>query len=321
MIRVHKRNDRRTPPAVSVILVDWSCRERFDSLRWLNQQTVPRDQYELIWVELYDRVAPESLDLADTVLTCGQRGLYHKHAGYNAGLLHARGEIITISDSDAIYPPEFIASILTHFQQSPGVLMHYQWRTDQPAPAELRDLVQLKDFTWKPLWPNVGACMSVRKTDAIRFGGFDEHRSLRGYVCGPYELGWRLVNAGVPEIWHDPRVALWHFAHPHPDAGLRRFSWRRWREIAHPHVEFHALTAVEAFNTGRLLPLRENPAIRQLRLNQRHIGTDFEKRLATLAGPKGFSGRTRLARRLGFWLFTDLWGKLGRAVRRRWPRR
>ena len=43
--------------------------------------------------------------------------------------------------------------------------------------------------------------MTVRKADAIRFGGFDEHADYRGYLCGPYELGWRLVNAGLPEVY------------------------------------------------------------------------------------------------------------------------
>src|SRR5437016_3483056 len=136
-VQIHKTNSQTATPRLSIILLDWSCRERFDTLRWLNQQTVPRDQYELLWVELYDRVPPRALELADAVITCGQRGLYHKHAGYNTGLLHARGSIVTIGDSDAVYPPDFVASILAQFQTRPAVLMHYEWRTEQLPPATL----------------------------------------------------------------------------------------------------------------------------------------------------------------------------------------
>ena len=39
---------------LSIILLDWSVREYFQALHFLRKQSVPRDQYELIWVELYD---------------------------------------------------------------------------------------------------------------------------------------------------------------------------------------------------------------------------------------------------------------------------
>ncbi len=174
--------------------------------------------------------------------------------------------------------------------------MHHQRRSQAPYPDRLTDLTELDQFQWEELNHNVGACMSVRRADAIRFGGFDEHPSFRGYLCGPYDLGWRLVNAGLREVWHDPSVALWHFAHPRPADAGHQFSWRRWREVTHTHVDFHALTAVEAFSTGRLLPLRENAEIHELRMNSRLIGSAYERRYATMTGPGGFplSQRTKL---------------------------
>src|SRR5690242_4241019 len=56
-----------TRPKVSIILLDWSCRESFHAFEWLERQDVPRDQYEVIWVELHDRVAPEAMQHADVV--------------------------------------------------------------------------------------------------------------------------------------------------------------------------------------------------------------------------------------------------------------
>lgn len=300
-VTIHKRNSRPAKPQVSVILLDWSVRERFHTLDWLSRQNVPREQYELIWVELYDRVVPKVLEKADVVITCGQKEMYHKHVGYNIGLMHSQGQVITVCDSDAVFPPDFIDSIIKTFNMAESsdlsslVLMHYEWRTKHTYPEKLSDVSELSKYEWDDLWPNVGACMSVRKIDAIRFGGFDEHPSFRGHMCGPYDLGWRLVNAGIPEVWHDESVALWHFAHPNPlGASGQSFSWKLWLQVAYPHLQAHALTAVEAFSTGRLLPLKENPQVHKLRMSLRRIGTSLEEKYAWMTGPTGFSRWDRL---------------------------
>lgn len=295
---VHK-NASPPAPRLSIILLDWGCRERFTTLDWLRQQDVSKDQYELIWVEVYDRVVGEVMEKADVVITCNQHGIYHKHIGYNAGLLHARGELICVCDSDAVFPPDFIRSVFRSFQMEDGgaaiplVLMHYEWRTALLYPDGLNDTGTLKDharWQWWPLIVNEGACMTVRRADAIRFGGFDEHPSYRGYLCGPYDLGWRLINAGWPELWHDPSVALWHFAHPDPiGTNGQRASLKQLLEKAYPHIDGHALTAVEAFSTGRFQPLRENPEIWTLRMRSRRIGSELETRYAGLTGQEGYS--------------------------------
>ncbi len=306
---VHKDRGPASP-RVSFILLDWECRERFKTLDWLLRQDVPKAEYELIWVELYRRTVPEVLDNADVVITCNQRGMYHKHKGYNIGLLHARGEVIVVCDSDAVFPRDFVSSIYRMFKMENGaapiplVLMHHEWRTGLLYPYDLTDAEDLQDrekWGWWPLNPNAGACMTVRRSDAMRFGGFDEHESLRGYFCGPYELGWRLVNAGIPEVWHDESCALWHFAHPDPIGvnGIRP-TFAALRENRFPHVDCHAMMAVEAFSTGRMLPLTENPVIWRQRMAWRCIGTDFERKYGVMTTPAGFS------RWLVFWMRADL---------------
>jgi putative sugar O-methyltransferase len=312
--------DRRSPsaaPLVSLILLDWSVRESFHALRWLERQSVRREDYEVIWVELYDRVPAEVLEQADVVITCGQRGLYRKHEGYNVGLLYSRGEMVTVCDSDVVFPPDFVASIVAAFKPDaeaeprPLVLMHHEWRSPDPYPIDVQRIEDVRRYRWRDLSPNAGACLSVRRLDAIRHGGFDEDPSFRGYMCGPYDLGWRLVNAGLPEVWHDERVALWHFAHPEPYGPYRQFSLRRFFEIAQPHVEHHAWAAVEAFSTGRVLPRRENPQIHALRLSLRRIGLPFEERFAVMTGPTGFSPVDRLRQWVA--LVVEPFGRL-------WPR-
>jgi glycosyltransferase involved in cell wall biosynthesis len=310
---VHK-NSSPPSPRLSIILLDWGCRERFTTLDWLLQQDVPKEQYELIWVEVYDRVVDEVMKKSDIVITCNQKGIYHKHMGYNAGLLHARGDLICICDSDAVFPPDFVRSVFRSFQMEDGgsavplVLMHYEWRTSLLYPEGLTDTETLKDgarWQWWPLIVNEGACMTVRRADAIRFGGFDEHPSYRGYLCGPYDLGWRLINAGWPEQWHDPSVALWHFAHPDPiGTNGQRASLKQLLEKAYPHVNGHALTAVEAFSTGRFQPRRENPDIWALRMRDRRIGSELETRYADLTGQRGYSPFVVL------WLWMSLAGEI-----------
>ena len=128
-MKIHK-DDQPDSPYLSFILLDWGCREQFNTLNWLLQQNVPKEQYELIWVELYDRVVDEVMEKADVVITCNQKGTYNKHFGYNEGLLQAKGELICVCDSDAVFPPDFVSSVLTSFQlkekQSaiPLVLIH-----------------------------------------------------------------------------------------------------------------------------------------------------------------------------------------------------
>ena len=284
-LHIHKAPGPDGAPLVSIILLDWNCREQFHTLEWLSRQTVARDRYELIWIDLYERVAPEALSLADWVMTCGQSGMYHKHKGYNIGLLHARGQVVTVCDSDAVFPPDFIASIISAFEleqrpePKPLVLMHHEQRSNHTYPRKLENIEQVLRYDWVELWPNAGACMSVAKRDALGFGGFDEDESLRGYICGPYELGWRLVNAGIAEHWHE-QVFLWHFAHPHSNAKENKESWS---EIVAPHVDFHARAAVEAFSHGRLLPLTMNAEVQARRLEQRRIGSAYEAKFAAMA--------------------------------------
>lgn len=322
-VRIHKKySPEQVIPKVSVILLDWCCREQFGALDWLLKQDVPKHMYELIWVELYERVVPEVLAKADTVITCGQKGMYHKHMGYNIGLLNSYGEIIVICDSDAIYPVDFISSIIKSFypdnSESPHsmVLVHYQLRTSFLFPDNLKDREELKDSKWQwwPLNPNAGACMSIRKQDAIRFGGFDEHKSLKGYLCGPYDLGWRLVNAGIPERWHDTSVTPWHFAHPDP-VGVNEITptLKNMYENTYPHVDLHAITAVEAFSTGRFQPLKENPEILELRMRDRHIGTKFEEKYANMTGQEGFS-QWQIFRLRILMFFDMVWTVIGKNI-------
>lgn len=256
---------------LSIILIDWGVRERFHALDWLAQQTVPREKYELIWVEWGSRVVPVVKDKADHFLALGKSGLYHKHEAINAGLAQSTGRIVTMCDSDAVFPAEFVESVIGAFAER-KVLMHHEHRSNESYPdGATLDEIKAKPFV--DLIPNTSACTSMLRRDAIGFGGVDEHESYRGILSGQFELVWRLINSGVSEVWHDS-VYIYHFDHP---GGSGRGQSNTERAPDSHELDMHNLTGVEGFRSGRLLPLVENSKIHQLRMEQRIIGTEFEK--------------------------------------------
>ena len=277
-------------PLVSIVLLDWSVRESYHVLDYLNNQTIQREQYEIIWIEYYDKRPREIETKLKECIDSGKPPIvdkwivmemphnvyYHKHLMYNVGIVVSRGSIVTFMDSDAVVRPTFVESIIKSFKKDCNIVLHMDqvrnmdrkfYPFNYPSIDEItkegcvnlvngkpRGLVDKSD----PLHTrNYGACMSALRDDLISIGGADEHINYLGHICGPYEMTFRLVNAGKREIWHRDEW-LYHTWHP-GQAGDRNY--------AGPHDGRHmSQTALSARRTGRILSLVENPAIRELRL-------------------------------------------------------
>ena len=281
--RVIKSSSRS--PKLSLILLDWSCRDWFGALDFLNEQDAPRDSYELIWVECHDRVVDYVREHADTLITLGQEGLYHKHKANNAGLLAARGEVVTFLDSDALYPRNYVSAILNFFfdpiVQPRAVLYLNQMRAKamRPEKPTWDDVCRVND--WDSTGWNYGQGMSVPLREALLAGGFDEHEAFRGFHSGPSELGFRLLNFGLEEVWLREPVS-WHFNHenstgnPIPDGEVASATIKlmsRWPKVqtAFGPRPFDSQNLVLGLVEGRHLPLTENLEARQRRLLARKI--------------------------------------------------
>jgi hypothetical protein len=276
-------NHSRRRPKVSVILIDWGVRESFHSLHYLNRQTADRDDYELIWLEYYDRQPDGLRDMVaalsgrspalDKWLVLGYPDDYlcHKHRVYNAGILVAEGDVCVICDSDAIFRPTFVESVIAAFAEAPRSVAHVdEVRNVDPAfypfnYPKIEDLLGTGCQNWRdtttlglddspdPLHQrNYGACMAARRRDLIAVGGADEHLDYLGYICGPYDLTFRLSNYfGRPERWL-PDEYLYHTWHP------QQSGW---------NTEYHgpsdgmgmALLALEGRATFRVGPCLKNP--------------------------------------------------------------
>lgn len=305
-MRIQFTNKNCFSPEVSVILVDWSCRESFHILHYLNNQTILREKYEIIWIEYYGRCPTE---IEAGLKECGEVGkppivdkwivmdiadnvYYHKHLMYNVGILASNGKIVTLCDSDAIVSPTFVETIIKPFNEDPNIVLHLDevrniGRRLYPFyHPSIEEILGLGCINWKdgkttglldredPLHTrNYGACMSALREDLINIGGADEHIDYLGHISGPYEITFRLVNSGKREVWHQEEF-LYHTWHPGTDGKNNYLGPHDGRNMS--------TTALKARITGRVMPLVENPAVRMLRLNK---GTFLDEALISQAVP------------------------------------
>lgn len=302
------QSQRTSEPALSIVLLDWSCRESLHIFDYLSSQTVNRKNFEILWVEYYDRRAdaiktaiarkrgPAAHPPIDKwiVLDMPTNLYYHKHLMYNVGILASAGKIVTFCDSDAIVSDNFVSSILESFDKDRNIVLHMdQVRNSEkkyypfnyPSLEEITTKGKHNVVDGKPsgLWDrqdpihrrNYGACMSALREDLIAIGGADEHIDYLGYVCGPYEMTWRLVNAGKREVWHETEWT-YHVWHPGQLGDRNYFG---------PHDGSHmSSTALAARKSGRILPLLENPAIKKLRLMPKAKGLKNESLELAVSG-------------------------------------
>ncbi|MFZ3072826.1 MAG: hypothetical protein WA162_06260 [Thermodesulfobacteriota bacterium] len=287
--------DSQNPSAeLSIILLDWSCRESFHTLEYLAKQNIARERYEVVWVEYYGRRAGWIETEIQKAVREGRRppvdrwvvmGMpsgvcYHKHLMFNAGIIASKGAIAALCDSDAIIMPTFASSVIESFKE-PGIVLHIDEVRNNDERfypfkyPSVEDVIGKGCVNWNGRATtglvdkedqlhslNYGACMAALRCDMIEAGGADEHMDYLGHICGPYELTFRLVNSGKKEVWHEKEF-IYHVWHPGTDGRGNRMGPHDGRNVS--------TTAIEARRSGRIMPLVENQAIRKLRLSTDEI--------------------------------------------------
>lgn len=288
-MRFAVRNQPACKPDLSIVLLDWGCRESFHLLDDLSEQTADRRRYEILWVEYYDKPSQRLCERIEADRSAGRppcvdtyallemdRGLcYHKHLMMNAGIVLARGRIVCFVDSDAMVRPTFVESVITTFEGDWQIVLHLDEVRNNDAsfypfrrPA-LQDVTGFGCVNWLNGRPtglldkadpthtrNYGACMAATRDDLVAVGGADMHTDYLGHIAGAYEMTWRLVNAGRREVWHDGEW-LYHVWHP-GQAGEEN--------VAGPHDGMHISTrALLCRSGGRIEPFVANRAIALLR--------------------------------------------------------
>jgi len=288
------KQSTRKAPRLSLILLDWSVRESFHLLHYLRRQSVDRDQFEVIFIEYYARIAEPLKQFADqldtwVLLEMPESCIYHKHLMYNCGLALAHGEVVVLCDSDAMVRDSFVETILGHFKDRQQIVLHLdQFRNmrrdlypfNYPSFDEVLGDGCTNNVDGRtsgmmdridPLHSrNYGACMCARRADLIEIGGADEHIDYLGHICGPYEMTFRLLNKGFKEVW-DETEYLYHTWHP-GQAGVDNYQG--------PHDGRQmSSSALESMITGRVYPSVENEVIRLFRNGQTLSGVSIEEQL------------------------------------------
>ncbi|MEN6348495.1 MAG: glycosyltransferase [Syntrophomonas sp.] len=274
---------------ISVILLDWGIRESFHSIDYLNDQNATRSDYELIWIEYFDRKVPAlekyyQTGYLDKYLILGNdRGDYNKHKAWNIGVMEASGNVVVLCDSDVMFRKSFFQSIIDFFASHNNSFLLIDeirsenkqfWPFNFPAWEEVLTAPGVVNWNMKysttnglaPKYDNLplgekmflrnyGACLCVKKSDYIRFGGLDEHGSYEGYICGPYDLAIRMVNGGMDERWHFKEFLL-HTYHPWINPGIDKMG---------PHFRHNSTTSFKHMLDGNTMPYQGNKEIRILR--------------------------------------------------------
>lgn len=292
-MRFVKQSGRKSPK-VSLILLDWSVRESFHLLHYLGRQSVDREQFEVVFLEYYSRVAGPLEQFSEQVdtwllLEMPESCITHKHLMYNCGIVFCHGEIVVLCDSDAMVKENFIQNIVDGFAVQDRIVVHLdQFRNvrrdlypfNYPSFEDVLGQGCINNIGGKtagirdridPLHSrNYSACMCARRADVISIGGADEHIDYLGNICGPYEMTFRLLNRGFKEVWHENEF-LYHTWHPGQDGADSYQGPHDGRQMSR--------TALEALITKRVHPLVENRAIRLLRTGEKLTPESIEDHL------------------------------------------
>lgn len=207
-------------PRMSIVMVDGAFRERYHAIPFFCDQTLPPDDYELIWVEYYDTIAPDLQAALDAhpqarAITLEQTGTYHSSCCFNAGIAASRGELILIPDADVAVERDFLERVWAEHQANDRLVM-YLYRYDEPENAHQTPvtLEHLREHAVMKNWSNFGACLTVRKQWLLAINGYEQHPVFEsGFHANGAEVNTRLKNLGLHVMWH-PTLKLYHPWHP-----------------------------------------------------------------------------------------------------------
>jgi hypothetical protein len=214
-----------SPPLISVILIDGSFRERFHAVDAFATQTFPPEQFEIIWVEHYDRVDAALAERTARyphlrIITLGREGSYHSAYCRNAGVRASRGELIVYADGDVVPEPTALQSLWDAHQKTDDLVV-FLYRHDEPQSVHRDDwdLAHLQAHAKIGNPTNYGACMSVRKKWIVEINGWEQHEAFGSHInAHGMDMYTRFKNLGLAVKW-DPQIRLYHPWHPLTDVG------------------------------------------------------------------------------------------------------
>ncbi|MDX2479881.1 MAG: glycosyltransferase, partial [Desulfuromusa sp.] len=125
---------------ISVVMIDGDFREKVFGANYFSQQTFPDEEYEIIWVDYFDKIHPDILSNPKVKAIClDKKGIYHSSYCFNRGINQARGELIVIPDADLVVLPDFLDRVW-ELHQTYEKLVVYGYRYDEVQEGILESL-------------------------------------------------------------------------------------------------------------------------------------------------------------------------------------
>jgi glycosyltransferase involved in cell wall biosynthesis len=215
-------------------------------LRWLlnalEEQTLPREQFEVVVVHDYD---PETAERVLDRHPLGESGSLRHRAiepgtgspprQRNIGWRMARGELVAFTDDDCRPDEGWLAALVEGAAAAPGRVVQGATRPD-PLEWEVGAAPHPRTLFVEPVGPFAQTANIMYPRDLLeRVGGFDE-RSVAGEDVG---LWLRSRRAGA-EIVAAPEAVVFHAVESHTLPGIVRQNLK-WFHLAylvkqHPEI-------------------------------------------------------------------------------------
>lgn len=207
-------------------MVDGGFRENTFGAKYFSHQDFPRDQYEVIWVDYYDKISPNvASNPKIKAIALNKKGIYHSSYCFNEGINKAKGEIIIIPDADQIVMPDFLSRVWDSHKNYEKLVV-YGYRYDEVKEGVLNSLdfkeIENKCILKNPL--NYGGCLTVRKKWLLEMNGYEQHGVFRtGFHANGLLMYSRFKNMGIAVQW-DQSLRLYHPWHPFTLSGSCEYS-------------------------------------------------------------------------------------------------
>ncbi len=197
---------------ISVLMVDGGFRENIFGAEYFSRQDYPEDQYEVLWVEYFDRLHPGLADCPKVrTVTLNRSGIYHSSYCFNAGIQAAKGDVLVIPDADQIVMPDFLQRV-AELHRRYIRLVAYGYRLDEARRGDLcsHTLHELQQKCELKNPSNYGGCLTVRKEWLSTINGYEQHPIFRsGNHANGLDVYTRLRNLGLAVQW-EPSLLLYH---------------------------------------------------------------------------------------------------------------
>jgi hypothetical protein len=229
-------SSKRGTFAISVIMIDGGFRENAFGAKYFTEQDFPDNQYEVLWVEYYDRPNQDVLSNPRIKAICLNRsGIYHSSYCFNRGIQESEGELIIILDANQIVKPPFLSKV-SRIHSPYHKLVVYGHRYNEIAKGALTSFSfeELEKKCIQQQAANYGGCLTVRKKWLVKVNGYEQHPVFQtGYHANGLDLYTRFKNLGLAIQW-EPSLKLYHPWHTstltQADEYLPQLALIEWRK-------------------------------------------------------------------------------------------